>query len=151
MWPVTALNSSSEYVSVLFVHRLEARAQHASCRANPSCTSRRMPSSPAHFLSPAERFCAKLVHVFFISFSVPHVKTELYEIDLYFRFLLPSFFANIVVNIDRTQRSSLLQKGLESVVLCLRSSGLPSSCAVHIVFICHPELLFFLLESMQLL
>lgn len=48
------------------------------------------------------------------------------------------------------QHGSLLQEGLESVVLYLQSIGLPSSCAVHIVFICHPELLIILLlESMQ--
>lgn len=66
------------------------------------------------------------------------------------RFSLPSFFTNIVVNVDLMQHGSLLQEGLESVVLYLQSIGLSSSCAVHIVFICHPELLIILLlESMQ--
>lgn len=66
-----------------------------------------------------------------LAYVLSRVRTELYEIDL-FRFLLPSFFMDIVVNVDGTQcTSSLLQQGLETVVRCLWSGGLPSSCAVH--------------------
>lgn len=92
----------------------------------PSREPSELSSTHLHFLSPAQRFCAKAC----VSF-ITCVRTELYEIGL-FRFLFPSFFMDIVVNVDGTQcTSSLLQQGLEAVVRCFRSGGLPSSCAVH--------------------
>lgn len=124
-WPVTVLNTRSECAWRSFV---DCRHMHVSQSPiyMPSRELSELSLTHLHFLSPAQRFRAEACVCF-----ITCVRTELYEIDL-FRFLLPSFFMDIVVNVDGTQcTSSLLQQGLETVVRCLWSGGLPSSCAVH--------------------